>query len=231
MHTVDLTLLVPILGPILLAIVTVFSPFILRKLAMLLHIKYTDAQMAQMTALVDDKASKVYAYLAERGLTYLSVNVKNELLARVLTEIIDEAPGLIASLGLTQDAVHQKLLAAYSDKLVADTAVTLAPSPAPVSATVKTLGMLLVCSLVLSISACSDLTPQQQKVIMATCTWDKIQQPLLKQVVPVLLPQAAAGVSLDELIVHPSVVAACDAIGATPSAVAPASAPAPAPSK
>lgn len=83
----------------------------------------------------------------------------------------------------------------------------------------------------LLLSGCTSdgqLTPQARQIIGAACKVDGVAQPIAVSVVPTLVPQATPIASIDNALVHPAVVKACDAIGGTPVAVTMAPAPVPA---
>lgn len=85
-------------------------------------------------------------------------------------------------------------------------------------------------SLLSSLAACGNLTPDQQAQItqelIVACAVDGMLVPLASPVVASLGTGGASAVTVDNLLVHPAVVAACNAIGGTPasakSVVAPA---------
>lgn len=82
---------------------------------------------------------------------------------------------------------------------------------------------LLVC-----LSACSSLTPQQQatieQVLTVACNVDGVIVPAAQPVVATLGPTGAATADID-LLVHPAVVAACKALNGMPASVTTASPP------
>jgi hypothetical protein len=76
---------------------------------------------------------------------------------------------------------------------------------------------LLVC-----LSACNNLTPQQQamikQVLTVACNVDGVVVPVAQPVVATLGPAGAATTDVD-LLVHPAVVAACKAVSGVPVSV------------
>jgi hypothetical protein len=82
---------------------------------------------------------------------------------------------------------------------------------------------LLVC-----LSACSNVTPQQQatirQVMTVACNVDGIVVPVAQPIVATLGPAGATTANLD-LLVHPAVVAACKALNGVPASVTPTSPP------
>ena len=87
-------------------------------------------------------------------------------------------------------------------------------------------------SLLSSLAACGNLTPDQQarvtQELIVACAVDGMLVPLAGPVVASLSTSGATAVNADNLVVHPAVVAACNAIGGTPASAKPAVAPAPA---
>jgi hypothetical protein len=80
----------------------------------------------------------------------------------------------------------------------------------------------IILAALLALGACANgqLTPQAQTQLALACKVDGAVQPLAAGVVSALpVPGAAVGVSVDNLLVHPAVVAACAQIGGTPMAV------------
>ena len=83
------------------------------------------------------------------------------------------------------------------------------------------------------LSACSSLTPNQQakvtQALAVACNVDGAVVPVAQPVVATLGNGGAAAASLDSLLVHPAVVAACQQLGGKPAGVTPAAAPVPVP--
>jgi hypothetical protein len=79
------------------------------------------------------------------------------------------------------------------------------------------------------LSACSNLPPAQQaqlqQALTVACNVDGVAVPVAQPVVATLGTAGAAAASVDSLLVHPAVVAACQQIGGTPARVAPVSQP------
>ena len=72
-------------------------------------------------------------------------------------------------------------------------------------------------------------TPQAQKVINVLCKGDATAQPIVVQVATIAAPATGAaapavavGAALDQVLVHPAVVAACARYGTQPATVVPA---------
>ena len=82
---------------------------------------------------------------------------------------------------------------------------------------------LLVC-----LSACSNMTPDQQakiaQVLTVACNVDGVVVPVAQPIVATLGPAGAATTNMD-LLVHPAVVAACKALNGVPASVTPTSPP------
>ena len=87
-------------------------------------------------------------------------------------------------------------------------------------------------SLLSSLAACSDLTPDQQAQItqelIVACAVDGMLVPLANPVVASPGTGGASAANFDNVLVHPAVVAACNAIGGTPASAKPVVAPIPA---
>jgi hypothetical protein len=85
-------------------------------------------------------------------------------------------------------------------------------------------------SLLFSIAACGNLTPSEQAQItqelIVACTVDGMLVPLATPVVASLGTNGAVAANVDNLLIHPAVVAACNAIGGTPASAKPVVAPA-----
>jgi hypothetical protein len=84
-------------------------------------------------------------------------------------------------------------------------------------------------SLLSSLVACGNLTPDQQAQItqelIVACAVDGKLVPLASPVVASLGTGGAAAANVDNLLVHPAVVAACNAIGGSPASAKPVVAP------
>jgi len=84
--------------------------------------------------------------------------------------------------------------------------------------------------LVASLSACGSISPAQQaqvtQALAVACNVDGAVVPVAQPVVATLGPSGASVASVDSLLVHPAVVAACQRLGGTPAGVTPASVPA-----
>jgi hypothetical protein len=82
---------------------------------------------------------------------------------------------------------------------------------------------LLVC-----LSACSNVTPEQQatirQVLTVACNVDGVVVPVAQPIVATLGPAGATAANVD-LLVHPAVVAACKALNGVPASVTLASPP------
>jgi hypothetical protein len=87
--------------------------------------------------------------------------------------------------------------------------------------------------LIACLSACGSLPAgQQAKVTQAlavACDVDGAVVPVAQPVVATLGNGGAAAASVDSLLVHPAVVAACQQLGGKPAGVTPAAAPVPVP--
>lgn len=86
-------------------------------------------------------------------------------------------------------------------------------------------------SLLSSLAACGNLTPDQQAQItqelIVACAVDGMLVPIARPVAASLGTDGAATANTDNLLVHPAVVAACNAIGGMPASAKPVVAPAP----
>jgi hypothetical protein len=88
-----------------------------------------------------------------------------------------------------------------------------------------------VCGLplVAGLSTCGNLSSAQQaqvtQALAVACNVDGAVVPVAQPVVATLGPNGATVASMDSLLVHPAVVAACQRLGGTPAGVTPASAP------
>ena len=71
------------------------------------------------------------------------------------------------------------------------------------------------------LAACSNFTPDQQarltQELTVACAVDGMLVPLASPVVASLGTGGAAAANVDNLLVHPAVIAACNAIGGTPA--------------
>lgn len=83
---------------------------------------------------------------------------------------------------------------------------------------------LLVC---LVLSACTGGQPPPQ-IVVVMCASDKVIQPVALAIAQAVAPAVGtasagvqAGATLDSMLVHPAVVAACAAINAKPASVLP----------
>jgi hypothetical protein len=79
------------------------------------------------------------------------------------------------------------------------------------------------------LSACGNVSTTQQaqvqQALAVACTVDGMLVPIAQPIVATLGPGGAAATSIDTLMVHPAVVAACAAISGVPASVAAAGAP------
>jgi hypothetical protein len=84
-------------------------------------------------------------------------------------------------------------------------------------------------SLLGCLSACSNMTPQQEamieQVLSVACNVDGVVVPVAQPVVATLGPVGASAANVD-LLVHPAVVAACKAVSGVPVSVTPVTPPA-----
>jgi hypothetical protein len=84
---------------------------------------------------------------------------------------------------------------------------------------------ILALSLLSSLAACGNVTPGVQAQIaqelIVACTVDGMLVPLATPVVASLGTNGAAAADLDNLLIHPAVVAACNAVGGTPASAKP----------
>jgi len=89
---------------------------------------------------------------------------------------------------------------------------------------------ILTASLLASLAACSDLTAAQQaqvqQAVTVICRVDGTLVPVAQPVVTSTGPGGAAAANTDALLVHPAVVAACQALNGTPVGVMPVNRPA-----
>jgi hypothetical protein len=83
------------------------------------------------------------------------------------------------------------------------------------------------------LSACGTLPANQQtkvtQALAVACNVDGAVVPVAQPVLATLGNGGAAAASLDSLLVHPAVVAACQQLGGKPAGVTPAAAPVPVP--
>jgi hypothetical protein len=86
----------------------------------------------------------------------------------------------------------------------------------------------IALSLLVCLSACSSMTPEQQvqvrQVLTVACNVDGVVVPVAQPVVATLGPAGATASNVD-LLVHPAVVAACKAVSGVPVGVTPVSPP------
>jgi ABC-type Fe3+-hydroxamate transport system substrate-binding protein len=86
----------------------------------------------------------------------------------------------------------------------------------------------IALSLLVCLSACSNMTPEQQaqvrQVLMVACNVDGVVVPVAQPIVATLGPAGAAATNVD-LLVHPAVVEACKAVSGVPASVTPVSPP------
>ena len=88
------------------------------------------------------------------------------------------------------------------------------------------------CALALlaCLAGCADITPSQQaqvvEALSVACNVDGMLVPVAQPVVASIGPSGAAAANMDSLLVHPAVVAACQAVKGTPASVTPVGAPA-----
>jgi len=87
---------------------------------------------------------------------------------------------------------------------------------------------ILALALLVCLSACNNMTPEQQttikQVLTVACNVDGVVVPVAQPIVATLGPAGATAVNVD-LLVHPSVVAACKAVNGVPASVTPVSPP------
>jgi hypothetical protein len=76
-------------------------------------------------------------------------------------------------------------------------------------------------------AGCTAPTPQQQRVIGALCQADALTQPLVVEIAPIVYPPGAPIATLDEALLHPTIVSACAAFTAAPVGVVVAPTPSP----
>jgi hypothetical protein len=88
---------------------------------------------------------------------------------------------------------------------------------------------IFVLSLLSSLAACGNLTPDQQAQItqelIVACAVDGALVPLASPVAASLGTGGASAANFDNVLAHPAVVAACNAIGGTPTSAKPVVAP------
>lgn len=120
----------------------------------------------------------------------------------------------------------EALIAAYRSGLDHGAAIVAEPKPpAPEAASGNaTAALSLMAGLLLAgiVSAC---TAQQQTDVAIGCNLDQSFQPIAADLLATLVPASSDAVSIDDLLVHPAVVAYCQSLGGTP-APAPAATPA-----
>jgi hypothetical protein len=87
----------------------------------------------------------------------------------------------------------------------------------------------IALSLLVWLSACSGVSPDEQtriiQAVAVACNIDGAVVPLAQPVVATLGQGGAKAASVDNMLVHPAVVAACQKFGGTPAAVTPANPP------
>lgn len=73
------------------------------------------------------------------------------------------------------------------------------------------------------VAACSNLPPDQQakiqQALVVACNVDGVVVPIAQPIVATLGAGGATAATLDSLLVHPAVVAACNAVNGTPASV------------
>lgn len=83
------------------------------------------------------------------------------------------------------------------------------------------------------LAACGNMTTNQQaqatQVLAVVCNVDGVLVPIAQPVVAALGPSGTTAADVDNLLVHPAVVAACAAIQGAPARVTPVGAPVSAP--
>ena len=83
-------------------------------------------------------------------------------------------------------------------------------------------------TLLACLAACSSLTPDQQaklqQAFAVACNVDGVLVPITQPIVASLGQGAATAAGVDSLLVHPAVVAACQAINGVPAIVTPVAA-------
>lgn len=81
-----------------------------------------------------------------------------------------------------------------------------------------------------TLAACSNLSPTQQtqiqQALTVACNVDGAIVPIAQPVVATIGAGGAAAASMDTLLVHPAVVAACAAVNGTPVTAVPVTTPA-----
>jgi hypothetical protein len=87
-----------------------------------------------------------------------------------------------------------------------------------------------MCFCMATVAACSNVSPDQQaqiqQALTVACNVDGAVVPLAQPVVATLGPGGATAATLDTLLVHPAVVAACKTVNGTPVSATPVAAPA-----
>jgi hypothetical protein len=80
-------------------------------------------------------------------------------------------------------------------------------------------------TLLACVAACSNLTPDQQtklqRAFSVACDVDGVVVPIAQPIVASLGQGAATAAGVDSLLVHPAVVAACQALNGVPAIVTP----------
>lgn len=88
---------------------------------------------------------------------------------------------------------------------------------------------MIALPLLACVMACSNPTPTQQaeleQVVTVVCNVDSVLVPVAQPVVASLGTAGASAASVDALLVHPAVVAACQQLGGMPTSVTPVGAP------
>ena len=83
-------------------------------------------------------------------------------------------------------------------------------------------GLLCLTSL---LGACGSLSSAQQaqitQALMVACNVDGAVVPIAQPIIAALGPGGATAVSLDNLLLHPTVIQACAALNGTPASVTP----------
>jgi hypothetical protein len=87
---------------------------------------------------------------------------------------------------------------------------------------------IMALPLLACLSACSNVTPEQQatirQVLTGACNVDGVVIPLAQPIVATLGPAGATAAQVD-LLVHPAVIEACKTINGVPMSVTPVGAP------
>lgn len=68
-------------------------------------------------------------------------------------------------------------------------------------------------------ASCSNMTPAQQQALRVACNVDGAIVPAAQPVVASMGSGGATAATIDSLLVHPAVVAACAALNGTPASV------------